>query len=179
MWSPCGACVSPLVMSGPVRLGRAEFEAWCRQRRHVRCSTGLREGFAEGPQSATPLHVFDDEERAAALGPPGRDRDISPHMKRFRHVWWPADRPYRRTATPISAQRRRSGQSAVVRRAEKGITDKATLVKKLKQSTDACTAAYGGKGKPGELLRNISHSNLHYGNVITYMRMLGLVPPSS
>ncbi len=62
---------------------------------------------------------------------------------------------------------------------EKGSTDKATLLQKLKQSTDTCTATYKGSGQTGELLKNISHTNLHYGNVITYMRMLGLVPPSS
>jgi uncharacterized damage-inducible protein DinB len=62
---------------------------------------------------------------------------------------------------------------------EKGGTDKATLVKKLKQTTDSCHAAYGGAGQVGELLKNVSHTNLHYGNIITYMRLLGLVPPSS
>ena len=62
---------------------------------------------------------------------------------------------------------------------EKGSTDKATLLQKLKQSTDACSATYKDTGQAGELLRNISHTNLHYGNVITYMRMMGLVPPSS
>jgi uncharacterized damage-inducible protein DinB len=62
---------------------------------------------------------------------------------------------------------------------EKGGTDKATLLQKLKQSTASCTSAYKDSGQVGELIRNIAHTNLHYGNVITYMRMLGLVPPSS
>ena len=62
---------------------------------------------------------------------------------------------------------------------EKGGTDKATLVAKLKQSTDACTAAYGGNGQAGLLIGNIGHTSLHYGNIITYMRMMGLTPPSS
>ena len=63
---------------------------------------------------------------------------------------------------------------------EKGNTDKATLVQKLKQSSDACQAAYGStSGKPGALIDNISHTNLHYGNIITSMRLLGFVPPSS
>lgn len=62
---------------------------------------------------------------------------------------------------------------------EKGSTDKATLVQKLKQSTDSCNAAYGSTGQVSELLNNVGHTNLHYGNIITYMRMLGLVPPSS
>ena len=29
------------------------------------------------------------------------------------------------------------------------------------------------------LIQNFGHVNLHYGNIVTYMRMLGLVPPSS
>ncbi|MEP7273108.1 MAG: hypothetical protein ABI882_16535 [Acidobacteriota bacterium] len=63
---------------------------------------------------------------------------------------------------------------------EKGAIDKATLVEKLKQATDSCNAPYGGDAsKPGPLIDNISHTNLHYGNIITYMRILGLKPPSS
>lgn len=62
---------------------------------------------------------------------------------------------------------------------EKGATDKATLVAKLKQSVDACAAPYGGTGQAGPLVDNIGHTNLHYGNIITYIRLLGLVPPSS
>jgi hypothetical protein len=61
---------------------------------------------------------------------------------------------------------------------EKGNTDKATVVAKLKQATDACNTAYSGGGHP-PLIENLGHTNLHYGNLITYMRMLGLVPPSS
>jgi DinB superfamily len=62
---------------------------------------------------------------------------------------------------------------------EKGATDKATLVPKLKQSLEACNATYGGGGQTGALIENIGHTNLHYGNIITYLRMLGLTPPSS
>jgi len=62
---------------------------------------------------------------------------------------------------------------------EKGPTDKAALAQKLKQSTGECSAAYVGKGLAGPLMANIAHTNLHYGNIITYMRMMGLVPPSS
>jgi hypothetical protein len=61
---------------------------------------------------------------------------------------------------------------------EKGPKDKATLAAKLKTAQDACTAAYA-KGQVGPLFENVAHSNLHYGNVITYMRMMGLTPPSS
>ena len=64
--------------------------------------------------------------------------------------------------------------------AEKGSTDKATLLPKLKQSIDACNAALnGGATKPRGLIDNIGHTNLHYGNMTTYIRILGLVPPSS
>ena len=60
-----------------------------------------------------------------------------------------------------------------------GKTDKATITAKLKQAADLCAAAYGpGKTAP-PLMANIAHSHLHYGNMITYIRMLGLVPPSS
>ena len=62
---------------------------------------------------------------------------------------------------------------------EKGSTDKATLVQKLKQASDACSAVYGSASQTGALIENIGHTNLHYGNIITYMRMLGLGPPSS
>jgi hypothetical protein len=62
---------------------------------------------------------------------------------------------------------------------EKGPTDKATLTQKLKQATDACNAAYGGASQIGPLIENVGHTNLHYGNIITYIRMLGLTPPSS
>ena len=62
---------------------------------------------------------------------------------------------------------------------EKGNTSKATITAKLKQSLDVCTAAYGDAGKVGALIDNVGHTNLHYGNIITYLRMLGLVPPSS
>jgi uncharacterized damage-inducible protein DinB len=61
-----------------------------------------------------------------------------------------------------------------------GKTDKSTVVAALKASTAACTAAHGGAGAGSPpLLQNFGHTNLHYGNVITYMRMLGLKPPSS
>ena len=62
----------------------------------------------------------------------------------------------------------------------KGKTDKATIVAALKSATAGCAAAHDGPnaGAP-PLLQNYGHTNLHYGNVITYMRMLGLVPPSS
>jgi uncharacterized damage-inducible protein DinB len=62
---------------------------------------------------------------------------------------------------------------------EKGATDKATLTQKLKRSIDGCASAYSATGQTRALIGNIGHTNLHYGNIITYMRMMGMVPPSS
>ena len=61
----------------------------------------------------------------------------------------------------------------------KGPTDKTTLAPKLKQALDACNAAYSGNGDIGQLMANVAHTSLHYGNLVTYIRMLGMVPPSS
>ena len=64
--------------------------------------------------------------------------------------------------------------------AEKGKTDKATLLPKLKEAVDKCNAVYAtDTGQVGPLMENIAHTNLHYGNVITYLRMMGMKPPSS
>ena len=62
---------------------------------------------------------------------------------------------------------------------EKGTTAKTALVQKLKQSVEGCAGAYSGTGQAGPLISNIGHTNLHYGNIITYLRMMGMVPPSS
>ena len=63
---------------------------------------------------------------------------------------------------------------------EKGSTDKETLLPKLKEAVGRCTAAYDAKNAQfSPLFANVGHTNLHYGNIITYMRMLGLKPPSS
>jgi uncharacterized damage-inducible protein DinB len=62
---------------------------------------------------------------------------------------------------------------------EKGPADKATMVRQLRASIDACTVVYAGTGNFGPLLGNVSHSSIHYGNIVTYLRMIGLVPPSS
>ena len=63
---------------------------------------------------------------------------------------------------------------------EKGNTDKATVMPKLKLALDRCTEVYkGNNGRVGPLLGNVGHTSLHYGNIITYMRMMGLKPPSS
>jgi uncharacterized damage-inducible protein DinB len=63
---------------------------------------------------------------------------------------------------------------------EKGNTDKDTLLPKLKEAVGRCNAAYGSSNaKLRPLFTNVGHTSLHYGNIITYMRMMGLKPPSS
>ena len=63
---------------------------------------------------------------------------------------------------------------------EKGGTDKDTLLPKLKEAVGKCNAAYSsGNGQLRPLFTNVGHTSMHYGNIITYMRMIGLKPPSS
>ena len=77
---------------------------------------------------------------------------------------------------------------------EKSATTKAALVKALRESTAYCDRAYGqtsaaaaattdlyGDKVPryNALVLNAVHNGEHYGNIVTYMRMKGLVPPSS
>jgi uncharacterized damage-inducible protein DinB len=74
-------------------------------------------------------------------------------------------------------------------------TAKADLVKAMQDSIAACDGVYGtatdeslsklikiGQNEMSPvnaLWGNISHSNEHYGNMVTYMRLKGLVPPST
>ena len=63
---------------------------------------------------------------------------------------------------------------------EKGATDKDTLLPKLKEAVGRCNAAYSSSNAQlRPLFTNVGHTSLHYGNIITYMRMMGLKPPSS
>lgn len=63
---------------------------------------------------------------------------------------------------------------------EKGGTDKDTVLPKLKEAVGRCNNAYNsGNAQFRPLFANVGHTSLHYGNIITYMRMLGLKPPSS
>ena len=59
-----------------------------------------------------------------------------------------------------------------------GPTDKAAIAAALKKAGDGCTSAYASGAIP-LLIANLNHTNQHYGNIVTYMRMLGLTPPSS
>lgn len=78
---------------------------------------------------------------------------------------------------------------------EKSKTSKTDLVQALKDAFAYCDKAYDGmtdaqaaqtvkffgreQAKLTVLSFNTSHSNEHYGNLVTYMRIKGLVPPSS
>ncbi len=55
------------------------------------------------------------------------------------------------------------------------------LIARLKESIAACTAAHtaANAGRGGELLSNYGHVNHHYGNMVTYMRLLGVTPPAT
>jgi uncharacterized damage-inducible protein DinB len=80
---------------------------------------------------------------------------------------------------------------------EKGATTKAAIVKALNDSITYCDSAYkaatdASLGQMGAaafgsrklpiaeaLVGNIGHNNEHYGNLVTYFRIKGIVPPSS
>lgn len=77
---------------------------------------------------------------------------------------------------------------------EKGQTSKADLVKSLKEAFAYCEKAFAmsdaeaaqpvkffGREQPKLTVLSFksAHDMEHYGNVVTYMRMKGLVPPSS
>jgi len=78
---------------------------------------------------------------------------------------------------------------------EKDKTKKADLILALKDSFSYCDKAYNNMTdatavqpvkfmgadttKFGVLSANLIHSGLHYGNLVTYMRMKNIVPPST
>jgi uncharacterized damage-inducible protein DinB len=77
---------------------------------------------------------------------------------------------------------------------EKTTTTKAALVDALKKSSDHCARAYamsdqeaakplggsnGNESRLSMLVMNLTHDNEHYGNIVTYMRMNHMIPPSS
>jgi uncharacterized damage-inducible protein DinB len=77
---------------------------------------------------------------------------------------------------------------------EKTKTTKAELVEAIKASTEYCKKAYAisdataqgmtkifgeDASKLRMLIGNASHDAEHYGNLVTYFRMNGMVPPSS
>ena len=61
-----------------------------------------------------------------------------------------------------------------------GTFDKASGALKFEvEVADTSKTVVTFEGGHPPLIQNLGHTNLHYGNLITYMRMLGLVPPSS
>ena len=80
---------------------------------------------------------------------------------------------------------------------EKSATTKAAITKALTDAIAYCDSAYtaltdktaaeivlgafgGGKeARVASLIGNVSHFNEHYGNLVTYFRIKGMVPPSS
>jgi uncharacterized damage-inducible protein DinB len=59
--------------------------------------------------------------------------------------------------------------------------DKSELVALLTESTAYCDSIYARMAGVGAaaLIENVAHDNEHYGNLVTYMRLKGLVPPST
>jgi hypothetical protein len=63
---------------------------------------------------------------------------------------------------------------------EKAGSTKPAVIAALKKAVAGCAAAYAAPtARIHLLMANVAHLNLHYGNTITYLRMLGLKPPSS
>lgn len=77
---------------------------------------------------------------------------------------------------------------------EKTVTSKSGLISAMKESNSHCERAYAMSDKAASasievfgtkrsklftLMMNAAHDDEHYGNIVTYMRMNGMVPPSS
>ena len=78
---------------------------------------------------------------------------------------------------------------------EKTKTSKADLIASLKDAVDFCNKAYTGMtdAQGGQMVKfmgynmakltllsvNTAHTDEHYGNMVTYLRIKGIVPPSS
>jgi len=82
-----------------------------------------------------------------------------------------------------------------VTKIETEVTSKAALIEELKTAFAYCDSAYDGlsdangammmkfgsgqRSMSGILNFNVAHDFEHYGNIITYLRIKGLIPPSS
>ena len=87
------------------------------------------------------------------------------------------------------------GESNPSKGIEKTKTSKADLVSALKEAVAYCNKAYDGMtdAKGAEVVKmmnynvakltvlsvNTAHTDEHYGNMVTYLRLKGIVPPSS
>jgi uncharacterized damage-inducible protein DinB len=88
-----------------------------------------------------------------------------------------------------------AGEAKPATEVEKSKTQKADLVAALKEAVDYCAKRYASMtdAKGGETVKlmnndfarltvlaaNTAHNYEHYGNMVTYMRLKGIVPPSS
>jgi uncharacterized damage-inducible protein DinB len=86
------------------------------------------------------------------------------------------------------------GETSPARQNFEQTTEKAGLVAALRASTEYCNRAYAlsdadalqttqlfgsQRTRLSALVMNAAHNYEHYGNLVTYMRMKGMVPPSS
>ena len=88
-----------------------------------------------------------------------------------------------------------TGDANPMKQIEKTKTSKADLVSALKDGVDFCNKAFAGMtdaqgsqmvkmmgyglAKLTVLSVNTAHTDEHYGNMVTYLRLKGIVPPSS
>jgi len=88
-----------------------------------------------------------------------------------------------------------SGEANPMKNVEKTKTSKADLVVAVKDAVAYCNKAFDGMtdAKGSEMVKlfgfnlakltlfslNTAHTDEHYGNMVTYMRLKGLVPPTS
>ena len=88
-----------------------------------------------------------------------------------------------------------SGETNPMKNIEKTKTTKADLVAAIKEAVAYCNTTFDGMtdAKGSEMVKlfgfnlakltllslNTAHTDEHYGNMVTYMRMKGIVPPTS
>jgi uncharacterized damage-inducible protein DinB len=88
-----------------------------------------------------------------------------------------------------------AGESVSPKGIEKTKTSKAEITAALKEAVDYCTKAYTGMtdAQGSQMVKlmgfnlarltvlsvNTAHTDEHYGNMVTYLRLKGIVPPSS
>jgi uncharacterized damage-inducible protein DinB len=114
---------------------------------------------------------------------------LAPEVRTFaQQVAHIADDQYNLCA-PVKGETRKDAYTAV----EKSLKTKSELVPELKRAFAYCDAAYDGIGAPFEVVQfgatkrtkfsmlnwNVWHTWEHYGNIVVYLRVKGIVPPSS
>jgi hypothetical protein len=88
-----------------------------------------------------------------------------------------------------------SGQANPAKNVEKTKTSKADLVSAVKDAVAYCSKTYDGMtdAQGSEMVKfasfnlakltllslNTAHTDEHYGNMVTYLRLKGIVPPTS